>query len=824
MSDASSSPPPELGVTCFSSQATSEAESVRITEVVSNTPTASVRLRNALSEAESDGILPFNTVGEYLRAGENAAELLRRIPRLGTKCVNEFQEIVDQFLDNLGQEVDVASLGLSISAQEALEMSLRKFVESQPNVSVRLYNAIVYADEEGMVPFATVGDYLRAGRSAPFELRRIPNLGTGSATEFQVLVHHALYRNGGQKRAPNALPALEVSLLEFVLSQHAASVRLRNALTFAADQGIVPFQTVGDYVRAGSRGPALMRELPNLGSGSIAEFQAYVDEALMQPSKPDREGASFDILLDGRCPNIGSITKSIAADLQDRQLTIARLRFGQGKTLEAVAQSLGLTRERVRQIESKIQRGLNLPKQRLLKSAAVMLKQYLDAAEIAEISCEKLAEECAASVDELRMYFGLLKKVEPTRHAEFTFNGEDIYFQEKFKPSDQWDQLVHSALLATDWPFVFEAFRKHCAGVPQFYQDTRLSTRYSAVFSGSTLDRPPTLSTYAMCECLALKAGEPFHYSDLRSNIQRHFGVVLTAHHVLATLGRMKEVAICGPGIYVHYENLHYSDQDRLRICDVAYAFLNDANCFVSSKVLFARLNAQLEQFEGMNHYLLMGIVQDDNRFVTKRGNMVGLSSFDIDQTFVALEDEVCELVKKFGPISIPEIMDRMSETRKLCNDSGVRLILSSQPWIVETGYKTYDTSWRVLGSEAEFQRYVLAAKIALLGGTKSSYAIATELKSVGLQKATSELVSALMESVEHTLVGSAYRLLDMNDELEEYEAFAQKALHRNEVLDSDSERFAALKALDCRFKTAPSETIDTPNSELGAILAEFNF
>jgi RNA polymerase primary sigma factor len=68
--------------------------------------------------------------------------------------------------------------------------------------------------------------------------------------------------------------------------------------------------------------------------------------------------------------------RSVLADLSERERKVVRLRFGlddgQARTLEDVGQAFGVTRERVRQIESKSLAKLRQP----LRSG--QLRDYLD--------------------------------------------------------------------------------------------------------------------------------------------------------------------------------------------------------------------------------------------------------------------------------------------------------------------------------------------------------------------------------------------------------------------------------------------------------------
>jgi hypothetical protein len=231
---------------------------------------------------------------------------------------------------------------------------------------------------------------------------------------------------------------------------------------------------------------------------------------------------------------------------------------------------------------------------------------------------------------------------------------------------------------------------------------------------------------------------------------------------------------------------------------------------------------------------LLLGFAQNDTRFITKRGNMIGLVGFDITKTYISLEDEVRNIVLEHGPISVNDIVAHMAATRKLCNDGSVKLVLINSPEIIQVGHRVYDSLHRFFADRDEYEALVLALRIALLAGTRSVYAVAEEMATLGLRKASSEVIGSILSAADDiTQVNGMYRLSAPSSELQGYQELALACLAEGGVERLRQEASAAFGSematrfirFDRRFQASPPRPPNDPTaSALHAILADFEF
>lgn len=253
-------------------------------------------------------------------------------------------------------------------------LSFSAFLE-QNQVSVRLRNSISRWINEGRFPFHTIGDYLDAGKSGVAWLMLIPNIGRKTARELDEVIAEAIasdtYRAPIEKPLDeeNTTPICGTSIRAFtfpeLLDRCRASVRLRNGITKGISEGLFPYGSVGDYVDGGKKATKLLLSLPNIGKGAAQELQSFIENALGKRQElADQLEASYPKVFDDllaayrRTPDTEPLTfHGIEKQIQQllntpRDAEVCLRRFN-GETLEAIAHDLGVTRERIRQIEKK---------------------------------------------------------------------------------------------------------------------------------------------------------------------------------------------------------------------------------------------------------------------------------------------------------------------------------------------------------------------------------------------------------------------------------------------------------------------------------------
>lgn len=292
--------------------------------------------------------------------------------------------------------------------QLSRRLSLVALVEEN-DVSVRLRNSITGADAAGALPFQTIGDYLDAGVDAQaVMLREVRNFGRKTARELDALVATHCAGDiaafprpsaGKQLAAKRAelMTLFEMDTLADLAADEPLSARLGNVLTQA------PFASMrfSDAIESFQQTIAAMLRLPNCGRKSVNEFrelctrhirfklqQVGYDDidafvALLLAHRPPSEAPGLDdgsateqsvvIPVDFSAPAplgtpehhcLAERLEWLLAELDPRAQLVLRRRNGIGQpereTLEEIGADLGVTRERIRQIEAKSLKRLRI--------------------------------------------------------------------------------------------------------------------------------------------------------------------------------------------------------------------------------------------------------------------------------------------------------------------------------------------------------------------------------------------------------------------------------------------------------------------------------
>ena len=254
------------------------------------------------------------------------------------------------------------------------------------HVSVRLKNAIMAATSAGQLSLGTIGEYIDAGNEAPgILLREVKNIGRKTARELDQLIR--LQRKNRPEDEPGyespeesreqLLKIFSGDTLSSIRADEILSVRLENVLRGSPFEEMSFIQAIESF----SHTQALLLRTPNCGRKSLKEFREVCSRhilrrlaefgrndpkdltRLLSPNQqigvPRVEMSSAQSVEDLRSPDHDSVEARLdwlMQNLTDRAAEILKRRNGIGQdnceTLEEIGSSFGVTRERIRQIES----------------------------------------------------------------------------------------------------------------------------------------------------------------------------------------------------------------------------------------------------------------------------------------------------------------------------------------------------------------------------------------------------------------------------------------------------------------------------------------
>jgi RNA polymerase primary sigma factor len=884
----------------------------------------SVRLRNVIMSAVGRNSLPVVTIGGYLDLGREAYERFLNLPNCGKKSADELDSIIRKLCELYGPSTDD---GLENDEYSQL-LNLRLVdLAHRYEISNRLKNAILTADEKRYLPYLTVGEYLDAGADGRSLLSGLPKFGRTTVNEFELLIHSFVSksddRNGGasvgtdygrlDENTRSKILAL-FSDLPFpeVVRSWGVSVRLNNAFAQAKS---LP-SNLEDYFQNCIRIDTELKRMPNVGKNSVLELRKVSKSIFLAGLQAigvshedvnQVEGSVFGTsslglsvaklvldniesrMEDGKSQlgleeiieirNFGTtehgviseiaVVEYLKEELDQRWFEILNHRYGlTGETcltLAEVGQIYSLTRERIRQIELKAIKALRHPSRRsvslsYLDANASSLTSAL-AGDNKFVSAEWADEWVKDLPGVPRLCMDVLYKgVEGWACELFSTHTENRstvgwfvtvvselerkHMVDELKAStadtSSLRQRIQNVICVGTWPIDLEHLRKAMPDITEPQLVTCLENDLDASISNGVVESIGRLPTSTRLILVLRHAGRGLPLDEIRSYHKELFGVDIAEHAVGGTLGRLDEALIVDRGVYNIYENLALSTIDLQNIRDRCASYIEQANHFVSSKVLHAELREKLsmEGAHELNAYSVYGICQDDQRFACRRGLMLGLSQKNFLHKFTPLAETVFEIVDAHGPMSVPEIQEHIAHERNVLDVSITGALDQSRNY-VRSDRGRYDHVSRVIGTEAQVQRLEHAIQIGLGDAGCSFPILFGRLLSVGFNYPETTVQSFLRSypSINYSdgifsneyvdeLVDSYNRVLSTI-----FDINSSSSTNRESVVKQiKDDRYLEMVDIDYRFCMSQSgwNNKDNENSEepafLDDLLEEFDF
>lgn len=837
---------------------------------------ASTRLINVLRNA--GGELPATTVAAYMRAPDAAREAFKKLENSGEKTALELDDLVRKFAREVDQKSQTAADSIVNVVREA-------------DCSVRLLNAITANSHR--LPVDTVREYMRAPEQSRQAFLKLSNLGRKSIGELDHLLRRYISSvtdsDGGQELISSddgdiqrAIGAAEVffsgMLYPDELFEWSPPTRLANLLKI--DQ-LEHRKSLIDFLKTYDETASRIRSLPGCGRKSIEQLDQIVSsliEARLSNCGVDK-GIASDLRYvlrgelisqtslaslislgnikpeDIRASETASIEELTVAEiiaasissLDERQQDILQRRYGinrdETETLEQVATSYDVTRERIRQIEKKAKQKLETNRtkkilvvaleqegalEKLFKNRRIVSDEQMSTVSRTLTAEERLAVDLAYG--DLRSFLD----TESVRTDAGWVQEQDLLSM-SHEPDDlsgSLRQRIVSAIRDQQLPIRLSQIAASLPDYPLSELKGELSERFDAIFNGDIVESAARLPISVRCVLILREAGHAMHCDEVRARMHEIFSKDESIHHIGSTLARLEEVLIVERGTYDLYENLSLTDNDLEEIRDRTLRHLESVGGFISAKVLFSGLfQGETERFGiAFGPYMLLGIVQDDKRFETKRGLMIGLASDDNKSEFRGLgEDVLTVLTEAKRSMTLVEIAEELEGRRDVLTTS-ISIGLENSPEAVSVGRGRFDLTVRAIGQEERQADLTLACAIALANGPKTAFALSEVLSPVWGEIQTRPLLSFLKNRIIFEVDQKIVSVIELPEAVAKYVAIRDRVLEVGGMGVPDAEALQAaldsggapdLTRLDYLFASKEDEQGEGEEM-LGMILGDF--
>ncbi len=175
---------------------------------------------------------------------------------------------------------------------------------------------------------------------------------------------------------------------------------------------------------------------------------------------------------------------------------------------------------------------------------------------------------------------------------------------------------------------------------------------------------------------------------EVKDNCLEMFHLELSKRAIGNALGELSDVLIIDTGTYALYEHMNFNKEQLVNIREFCKKYLLEKQKYTSAFIIFNDLknNNKYKEYWALNNgHILFGICQDDDKFITRRGFMLGLNTADFKGEYISLTREIIDLMKQENrPLNIKEITDKLSTTRCLMPSSLHKLLDNDEQRIFE--------------------------------------------------------------------------------------------------------------------------------------------
>ena len=720
------------------------------------------------------------------------------------------------------------------------------------DVSVRLSNCMEIAMDDDRVLIKTVADYQRAGEKAMHFIRcRVPNMGLKSAKELDDLILNIIDAGGINKLGIEKIDkpygiSVDVALLSIceIVESNITSERLRNSIRIAKSHGGLPLETIGDYVKTGSQALRTMQELPNLGKKTAIELDDLIKVILANTNtdiseEGDGEGIPFmeanelEIEISGA---VERILEKFHRNLNEREYDVLKYRAIDNRTLEEIGKIYSVTRERIRQIEAKVISKLLRIYGEVFNRIASEIDEILDES-YGEVGLLDAASTLNLTPDILKLLIyicaDLCAKHVRVRHEYILRSSTESNYSE-------WNETIDEVLYSLEWPICLSETYDGMPDIPQSYVERYLVKRRGAIIQSDAIVELRRVPQTARMAYVLRDAGHPLHSAEIARRYNSMFGEEIKEHNTRAILGRMEEALIVDRGVYSLYETLNISENIITEIRRHSYNYIRKEEKYVSSKVLYRELFKNKEDFQNIdNAYVIHGILQDDARFIIRRGLMIGIKEHMGLVEFKPLTEEVHESAEAKGPCSVSQIKTAISDRRNVLS-VGITKILEDSDKIIKITPGIYDTVINVFGEEDLYQHMKLAIRIALFDHVHGLFELTSNLRLLEVFNAidiTKSMVTSILDMMDDVARKKQNYSIDSdNKKIETYNTIINSVDKDESTIDvkEEVEKIFGTElahkyiAADYRMQThghdisSGNKGIIGGNSEIGSILSAF--
>ena len=580
------------------------------------------------------GLVVFNTVYDFVSADLDVQESLLEIPKFGRKSLNDLKQSINGFLSE-GRD---------------------------------LQDLYIYISDE----LNNSSDYI--------------------INEDRFFVDYKLYGKNAEHLSKGKIEALKnISLAFFVNSLDAITVRTKNAILKAGENDAPIYKNLYDFYIAPLSHRRRLLSIESFGVGSLNNLSncvgMFVENEKKLISMSNAHSKSKDFSSFPSIENFMNYAISIIENDKHQMIIKERHLKRNPLTLDKIGRQLGVTRERIRQIEAKSCKNirdllLSYSPDDIVSNFKEEIENYFfyNSLFISQETGKKIVKEGSKLIE---LY------IKTSSQSLECFLTEWFFYSEKFQGWFVNEDIMHEnekkilcvstvdldlAIRQAEWPITLENLSNLMCLPECVVADTiELSKKFylEKLQNGSFVRFKGKIPIKNAVIYVLRRYKRGMKIREVRESCSDMFDLNFAVSLTGNTLGDLPDGLIIDTGTYALYEYLNITNEQLNNIREFSKSYLMKEQKYISAFVIFNNLKKKNDFYEKYGAldtgHILFGICQDDNDFITKKGFMLGLSSNSFIGEHISLTQEVIDLMKIEGrPLGIAEIIEKLSNTRCL--------------------------------------------------------------------------------------------------------------------------------------------------------------
>lgn len=393
----------------------------------------------------------------------------------------------------------------------------------------------------------------------------------------------------------------------------------------------------------------------------------------LEYQKKYEEYISFDINNE-----LSKIENFIENFLNEKEKLVLKKRLINSQSLQEIGESLGITRERVRQVENKI------------------LKKIVNSINLTFFSKKEIFVINKKSIDKDKVLF--LKILEKIYNKYLHLN---IFESKNIVLITKWDKNkiqeikneVKNLLFEKGIPLEIERIEKELKENNKNFLEFVLED-LGAVIENNQILFYKKLNKPIIAELILRAINKPMHFNEIRKIYIKLTKEDITPHNIESILQRNENVLMVERGTFFLKDKIYESLGEVLinQIKNKSYEILEEIGKPSDTVFLLNKLKEDIDLPEIVNPYLLKSILKEDKRFQIGRKFEIWLKEFNIEER-IEYESLILEILENSDvPLSIKDIQEKLKNIGREIPYVTINMVFIRSSKIVRVEEACYST------------------------------------------------------------------------------------------------------------------------------------